>query len=179
MKYRIEKFTRGWCIKIIDSDWWTQLISHIQEFLIEHQTKFYTPWIFETVLPSNMIHLWICGIFYLENVCKEPKILFSSVNLKAPLLELLKRDDLKRRWNWIWKILLKCRFYDIEPTDLFNKVYCYKDILPQELIHDLLEFHIVPIWNLYIHEKKLWSAWLRNLWLLCHIISHLISRNAN
>src|SRR3954465_2181416 len=36
------------------------------------------------------------------------------------------------------------RFYDIGPTDFFYKVYCYKDILPQDLIHDLLEFHIVP-----------------------------------
>ncbi|RIA95398.1 hypothetical protein C1645_816785 [Glomus cerebriforme] len=36
------------------------------------------------------------------------------------------------------------RFYDIEPTDFFYKVYYYKDILPQDLIHDLLEFHIVP-----------------------------------
>ncbi|CAB4430714.1 unnamed protein product [Rhizophagus irregularis] len=36
------------------------------------------------------------------------------------------------------------RFYDIEPTDFFYKVYCYKDILPQDLIHKLLEFYIVP-----------------------------------
>src|SRR5256884_1097099 len=36
------------------------------------------------------------------------------------------------------------RFYDIEPTDFFYKVYCYKDILPQELIYNLLEFHVVP-----------------------------------
>src|SRR5438046_2297805 len=39
------------------------------------------------------------------------------------------------------------RFYDIGPTDFFYKVYCYKDILPQDLIHDLLEFHIVPNMN--------------------------------
>ena len=26
----------------------------------------------------------------------------------------------------------------------FYKVYNYKDFLPQDLIHDLLEFHIVP-----------------------------------
>ena len=36
------------------------------------------------------------------------------------------------------------RFYDIGPTGFFYKVYKYKDILPQDLIHDLLEFHIVP-----------------------------------
>ncbi|GBC06295.1 hypothetical protein RclHR1_06740011 [Rhizophagus clarus] len=36
------------------------------------------------------------------------------------------------------------RFYDIEPVDFFYKVYCYKVIIPQDIIHDLLEFHIVP-----------------------------------
>src|SRR5688572_32970675 len=36
------------------------------------------------------------------------------------------------------------RFCDIEPADFFYKVYCYKNILPQDLIHDLLEFHLVP-----------------------------------
>ncbi|CAB4383846.1 unnamed protein product [Rhizophagus irregularis] len=36
------------------------------------------------------------------------------------------------------------QFYNIEPADFFYKVYCYKDILPQDLIHGLLEFHIVP-----------------------------------
>ena len=30
------------------------------------------------------------------------------------------------------------------PTDFFYKVYKYKDILPQDSIYDLLEFHIVP-----------------------------------
>jgi hypothetical protein len=34
--------------------------------------------------------------------------------------------------------------YDIKPADFFYKVYCYKEILPQDLIHNLLEFHIVP-----------------------------------
>jgi hypothetical protein len=36
------------------------------------------------------------------------------------------------------------RFYDIEPGDFFYRVYSFKDILPQDLIYDLLEFHIVP-----------------------------------
>jgi hypothetical protein len=36
------------------------------------------------------------------------------------------------------------RFYDIKPADFFYKVYCYKEILSQDLIHNLLEFHIVP-----------------------------------
>src|SRR5256886_3571064 len=159
-----------------------QLISHIQEFLIEHQTEFLhqnPAGILETVYQhETFTDLWS---FCLEKICEEPKILFDSdkfINLKAPLLELLpKRDDLSVDEIEIWENLLKwgvahqnmksdptkcskeditkierelykfiplIRFYDIEPTDFFYKVYCYKDILPQDLIHDLLEFHIVP-----------------------------------
>src|ERR1041385_6509733 len=154
------------------------LISHIQEFLIKHQTEFLhqdPTGILETVYQhETFTDLWN---FCLEKVCEEPKILFNSdkfINLKAPLLEvLLKRDDLKVDEIEIWESLLKwcfaqqnvtkwskddvtkierslhrfiplIRFYDIEPTDFFYKVYCYKDVLPQDLIHDLLEFHIVP-----------------------------------
>src|ERR1051325_4731614 len=159
-----------------------QLISHIQEYLIEHQTEFLHQnpiGILEMVYQhETFTDLWS---FCLEKICEEPKILFNSdkfVNLKAPLLELLlKRDDLYMDEIEIWESLLKwcfvqqnvnndpakwskeditkverslhrfislIRFYNIEPTDFFYKVYCYKDILPQDLIHDLLEFHIVP-----------------------------------
>jgi hypothetical protein len=158
------------------------LISHIQEFLINHQIEFLhqnPTGILETVYQhETFTDLWN---FCLEKICKEPKILFNSdkfINLKAPLLEvLLKRDDLNMDEIVIWEILLKwcfaqqdmkddptkwnheditrierslhrfiplIRFYDIEPADFFYKIYCYKDILPQELIHDLLEFYIVP-----------------------------------
>src|SRR6266496_629073 len=158
------------------------LISHIQEFLIKHQTEFLhqnPTGILETVYQhETFTDLWN---FCIEKVCEEPKILFDSdkfLNLKAPLLELLlKRDDLNMDEIVIWENLLKwcftqqnmkndptklskedvtkierslhrfiplIRFYDIEPTDFFYKVYCYKDILPQDLIHDLLEFHIIP-----------------------------------
>ena len=72
------------------------LISHIQDYLIEHQTEFLhrnPTGILETVYQHT--DLWN---FYLEDICEEPKILFNSdklINLKAPLLELLlKRDDL-------------------------------------------------------------------------------------
>ncbi|EXX63264.1 hypothetical protein RirG_153870 [Rhizophagus irregularis DAOM 197198w] len=159
-----------------------QLISHIQEYLIKHQTEFLhqnPTGILETVYQhETFIDLWN---FCLEKICKEPRILFNSnkfVNLKAPLLELLlKREDLNMDEIEIWESLLKwcfaqqnmendptkwnkddmtrierslhkfiplIRFYDIKPTDFFYKVYNYKDILPQDLIHDLLEFHIVP-----------------------------------
>jgi hypothetical protein len=159
-----------------------QLISYIQEYLIEHQIEFLHQnpiGILETVYQHEAFtDLWnIC----LEKICEEPKILFNSdkfINLKAPLLELLlKRDDLNMDEIEVWESLLKwcftqqniikdptkwskeditkierslyrfiplIRFYDIKPADFFYKVYCYKEILPQDLIHSLLEFHIVP-----------------------------------
>src|SRR5437762_13945441 len=77
------------------------LISHIQEFLIEHKTEFLhqnPTGILETVYQHDTFtDLWN---FCLEKVCEEPKILFDSdkfLNLKAASLELLlKRDDLNR-----------------------------------------------------------------------------------
>ncbi|GBC01815.1 hypothetical protein RclHR1_04340012 [Rhizophagus clarus] len=158
------------------------LISHIQEFLIEHQTEFLhenPTGILETIYQhETFTSLWN---FCLEKICEEPKILFNSENfikIKAPLLELLlKRDDLNIDEIKIWEYLLKwcfaqqnmqddptkwnkeditrieselyrfiplIRLYNIGPTDFFYKVYCYKDILPQDLIHNLLEYHIVP-----------------------------------
>ncbi|CAB4392647.1 unnamed protein product [Rhizophagus irregularis] len=54
------------------------------------------------------------------------------------------KDDIIRIKRELYRFIPLIRFYDIEPTDFFYKVYCYKDILPQDLIHDLLEYHIVP-----------------------------------
>src|SRR5688572_19069725 len=159
-----------------------QLISHIQEYLIKHQTEFLhqnPTGLLDTVYQhETFTDLWN---FCLEKICEEPKILFDSdnfIDLKAPLLEiLLKRDDLNVDEIEVWESLLKwcfaqqnmtsdpvkwskeditkierslhrfiplIRFYDIKPTDFFYKIYNYKNILPQDLIHDLLEFHIVP-----------------------------------
>ncbi|RIA88530.1 hypothetical protein C1645_826214 [Glomus cerebriforme] len=104
--------------------------------------------------------------FCLEKICENPKILFDSknfINLKAPLLELLlKWDKLNMEEIKIWNNLLKWCFnqqnvmndHDIEPTDFFYKVYCYKDILLQDLVHYLLEFHIIPNLKLVYHLQE-------------------------
>jgi hypothetical protein len=159
-----------------------QLISHIQEYLINHQTEFLhqNPTDILEIIYQHETFTDLCN-FCLEKIGEEPKILFNSdnfINLKAPLLELLlKRDDLNVDEIEIWESLLRwcfsqqniendptkwskdditkiegllhkfiplIRFYDINPTDFFYKVYCYKEILPQDLIHNLLEFYIVP-----------------------------------
>ncbi|RGB27450.1 BTB/POZ protein [Rhizophagus diaphanus] len=159
-----------------------QLISYIQEYLIDHQTEFLHQnpiGILETIYQHESFT--DLRDFCLEKICEEPEIIFNSdkfIELKAPLLEiLLRRDDLNIDEIKIWEGLLKwcfaqqnmindptkwnneditkierslhsfiplIRFYDINPTDFFYKVYCYKEILPQDLIHNLLEFHIVP-----------------------------------
>ena len=98
------------------------LISHIQEFLIDHQTEFLhqnPTGILETVYQhETFTNLWN---FCLEKVCEEPQILFSSenfINLKVPLLELLlKRDDLNVDEIEIWENLLKWCFAQQNMTD--------------------------------------------------------------
>src|SRR5256886_2416605 len=54
------------------------------------------------------------------------------------------KEDITKIERSLHRFIPLIRFYDIEPIDFFYKVYCYKEILPQDLIHDLLEFHIVP-----------------------------------
>ena len=54
------------------------------------------------------------------------------------------KEDITKVERSLHRFIPLIRFHDIEPTDFFYKVYCYRDILPQDLIHDLLEFHIVP-----------------------------------
>src|SRR5215469_6005664 len=89
-----------------------QLISYIQEYLIEHQTVFLYQdpiSILETVYQhETFTDLWD---YCLEKICVEPKILFDSdkfINLKASLLELLlKRDDLNIDEIEVWESLLR------------------------------------------------------------------------
>src|SRR5437868_7086296 len=54
------------------------------------------------------------------------------------------KDDITKIERSLHRFIPSIRFYYIKPTDFFYKVYNYKDILPQDLIYDLLEFHIVP-----------------------------------
>src|SRR5581483_7578091 len=54
------------------------------------------------------------------------------------------KDDITKVERSLHRFIPLIRFYDIGPTDFFYKIYKYKNILPQGLIHDLLEFHIVP-----------------------------------
>src|SRR5207249_4516510 len=54
------------------------------------------------------------------------------------------KEDITKIERTLYRFIPLIRFDDIEPTNFFYKVYCYKDILPQDLIHNLLEYHIVP-----------------------------------
>jgi hypothetical protein len=54
------------------------------------------------------------------------------------------KEDITKIERSLQRFIPLIRFYDINPADFFYKVYCYKEILPQDLIHNLLEFHIVP-----------------------------------
>src|SRR5256886_16184376 len=91
------------------------LISHVQEFLIEHKTEFLhqnPTGILETVYQhETFTDLWN---YCLEIICEGPNILFNSekfINLKAPLLELLlKRNDLNLHEIDVWENLLKWCF---------------------------------------------------------------------
>ncbi|CAB4389223.1 unnamed protein product [Rhizophagus irregularis] len=81
-----------------------QLISHIQEYLIEHQTQNPTGILEIVYQHETFTDLWE---FCLEKICEEPEILFNSnefISLKAPLLELLlKRDDLNMNEIEVWE----------------------------------------------------------------------------
>ncbi|RIA82790.1 hypothetical protein C1645_834794 [Glomus cerebriforme] len=48
------------------------------------------------------------------------------------------KEDITKIEKELYRFIPLIQFYDIKPADFFYKVYCYKDILPQDLIHDLL-----------------------------------------
>src|SRR2546423_1262192 len=89
-----------------------------------------------------------CGTIELKDL-QGPDVLnllkwcFAQQNIKDDPKNWSK-EDITKVESSLRRFIPLVRFYDIEPTDFFYKVYCYKDILPQDLVHDLLEFHIVP-----------------------------------
>ncbi|RIA87868.1 hypothetical protein C1645_265339 [Glomus cerebriforme] len=68
---------------------------------------------------------------------------FAQQNVKNDPTKWSKEDIIKIEKE-LYRFIHLIQFYDIKPTDFFYRVYCYKNILPQDLIHDLLEYHIVP-----------------------------------
>src|SRR3954464_15421958 len=42
------------------------------------------------------------------------------------------------------KFIPLIRFYDISNEDFYLKVFPYKDLLPQDLLNDILRYHMVP-----------------------------------
>jgi hypothetical protein len=54
------------------------------------------------------------------------------------------KDDITTIERSLYRFIPLIRFYNIGPADFFYKVYNLKDVLPKDLIHNLLEFHIVP-----------------------------------
>ena len=85
-------------------------------------------------LNLNEIDIW-------ENLLKWS---FAQQNIMTNDPTKWSREDITKIERSLHRFVPLIRFYDIEPADFFYKVYCYRDILPQDLIHNLLEFHIVP-----------------------------------
>ncbi|CAB4377915.1 unnamed protein product [Rhizophagus irregularis] len=130
------------------------LISHIQEFLIEHQTEFLhqnPTGILEIVYQHEAFTgLWN---FYLEKICEEPNILFNSdkfINLKASLLELLlKRDDLNADEIEIWENLLK---WSIIP-DMKPKINLKRSRKQNFIDSILIKSSHIPLFASWIDKK--------------------------
>src|SRR5204862_5460232 len=119
---------------LFDSDRFINLKASLLEFLLKRDD-----------LNMNEIEIW-------ESLLKW---CFSQQNMKNDPAKWSK-DDITKIERSLHRFIPLIRFYDIEPTDFFYKVYNYKDILPQDLIHDLLEFHIVPNMKpkAYVAPKK-------------------------
>src|SRR2546423_1693697 len=138
--YQHETFTDLWnfCLEIIckepnvlfNSDNFINLKAHLLELLLKRDD-----------LDLNEIEIW-------ENLLKW---CFAQQNMTNDQAKWSKEDITKIKRS-LHRFIPLIRFYDIEPKDFFYKVYCYKDILPQDLIHDLLEFHIVPDIKLKTNE---------------------------
>ncbi len=53
-------------------------------------------------------------------------------------------EDLTNVKQTIQEYIPLIRFYDISKEDFYLKVYPYKDLLPQDLLSDILRYHMVP-----------------------------------
>jgi len=53
-------------------------------------------------------------------------------------------EDLKNIKLTIQEYIPLIRFYDISKEDFYLKVYPYKNLLPQDLLDDVLRYHMVP-----------------------------------
>ncbi|GBC02606.1 hypothetical protein RclHR1_04700008 [Rhizophagus clarus] len=92
-----------------------QLISHVQEYLVKHQTEFLlqnlTSILKIVYQHETFTYLWN---FCLETIWEVPKTLFNAdkfIDLKAPLLELLlKRNYFNMDEIEVWESLLKWCF---------------------------------------------------------------------
>ncbi|CAB4389849.1 unnamed protein product [Rhizophagus irregularis] len=130
--YQHESFTDLWnfCLEkiceepkvLFNSDKFIDLKAPLLELLLKRDH-----------LNMDEIEIW-------ENLLKW---CFSQQNMKNEPLKWNK-EDITKIERALYRFIPLIKFYDIKPTDFFYKVYCYKDILPQDLIHNLLEFHIVP-----------------------------------
>jgi hypothetical protein len=109
---------------LFDSDKFINLKASLLELLLKRDD-----------LNMDEIKIW-------ENLLKW---CFSQQNVKVDNDPIKwSKEDIIKIEEVLHRFIPLIRFYDIEPTDFFYKVYCYKEILPKDLIHDLLEFHIVP-----------------------------------
>ncbi|GBC10277.1 hypothetical protein RclHR1_00950014 [Rhizophagus clarus] len=132
MVYDNERFTDllNLCLEIIcdepeilfNSDKFINLRVPLLELLLKRED-----------LNMNEIEIW-------ENLLKW---CFAQQNMENDPIKWNKEDIIK-----IEKVLQRfiplIKFCDINSEDFFYKIYCYKEILPQELIHNLLEFYLVP-----------------------------------
>ncbi|CAB4394938.1 unnamed protein product [Rhizophagus irregularis] len=92
--------------------------------------------------------------YCLEIISEEPMILFSSKNFSSLEKEIiimfdddnfkLSSEDIANFKNTTKEFIPLIRFYDISREDFYLKVYPYKDLLPKDLIHDVLRYHMVP-----------------------------------
>ena len=131
--YQHEAFTDLWnfCLEIIceepkilfNSDNFINLKAPLLELLLKRND-----------LDLNEIEIW-------ESLLKW---CFAQQNMMTNDPTRWSKEDITKVEKTLHRFIPLIRFYDIEPTDFFYKVYCYKDILPKDLVHDLLEFHIVP-----------------------------------